>query len=78
MALHFALKVNTETIGYFSAVRTSIGSDDTDVNEYRIELRDEGDQSTRVAHINHRYDDGALDLVIAGLQAIKTSEGESK
>ena len=74
MAIHFQIKVNTETIGYFSAVRTSIGSDATDNNEYRIELRDEGDQTTRVAHIHHRYDDGALDLVIAGLQAIKESK----
>lgn len=70
MALHFVLRVNDTAIGAFTAVRTSGGTDADDVNTYRVELLD-GDASRRVTEVQHRYGDGAIDLVIAGLQAIQ-------
>lgn len=75
MVLHGLLQVNTETIGAWGTVRRQDGSNDpNDLHVYDFELiLDEMHGGSRKHHVTveHRYSDGALALLIAGLQAIQ-------
>ncbi|MFE5790622.1 hypothetical protein ACIGKR_12125 [Rhodococcus qingshengii] len=69
MALHFSLKINTETIGMFTAVRKSGGTDPDDMNTYEVtvETRPLTAHHRQIAvqsfTLEHRYGDGAWALV---------------
>lgn len=67
MALHFDLCINDVAIGYFEAVRIAGGTAPDDLNTYRIALR--GSVGRWDGEVQHRYGDGAWELVRKVLQA---------
>lgn len=72
MALHFDLCINDAAIGYFEAVRIAGGANPDDLNTYRIALR--GSVGRWDGEVQHRYGDGAWELVRKVLQAKKVDQ----
>lgn len=74
MALHFPLQVNGKHIGYFTAVRIE-GDDQPDtVNTYEVEIIDPaGEVYTRCGEVEHRYGDGAWELIRKSIEALMKS-----
>lgn len=77
MSLHFTINVNHEPIGAFYARRVAGGTRPNDINTYRVELRDDSVCETRTAHVEHRYGDGAIDLIIAALSELRRPADQS-
>lgn len=61
MALHFDLKINNQSIGYFEALRVVGSADPDSVNIYQVTLA--GPVGEWRGTVTHRYGDGAWDLV---------------
>ncbi|MFB7853793.1 hypothetical protein [Rhodococcus qingshengii] len=75
MALHFPLKINSETIGTFTAIRKSGGIDPDDVNVYEVPIETKSAEdpnliTQRAFNLDHRYGDGAWVLVRKALEQL--------
>lgn len=67
MALWFVLRVNDEVIGHFSATRIWGGTEPDDINVYSYEVVRNvvpvSEQKAYSGQVQHRYGDGALELL---------------
>lgn len=73
MALHFPLYINGQQIGHFQAVRISGTTDPDSINTYSVITVNFTDGPIgRHTTVEHRYGDGAWELIRKSLAEIET------